>query len=107
MTIPYTWLHFSEDSRPEKPKKGKIKTKISMEDLPTQPKTFKLLNLMFRNWSRRELKDIYDYEVHFCLQEQQFLLKLHEHSKHFDLELEGRGEEQLTKMMEFLSALLC
>lgn len=77
-----------------------------MENLPLNAKNFRVLSELFHNWSKKEYKDNFDYECRFVYQEQEFQLKIHEHLQFFDLELEGRGEERLTKMIDFFSHLL-
>lgn len=106
LTIPYTFLNFAEE-REGGGKKSRIKTKLCLEKLPINPKRLRILSQVFKVWSKRHFKGHSEFETSFSIGEHDFGLRLLEERDTFALELEGRGEERLSRLIDFFSRLIC
>lgn len=106
LAIPYSFLNFAEE-REGLGRKSRIKTKLCLEKLPINPKRLRILSQVFKVWSKRHFKGQSEFETSFSIGEHDFGLRLVEERETFALELEGRGEERLSRLIDFFSRLIC
>lgn len=107
LLLPYTFLNFAEEREGMPAKRSRIKTKLCLERLPINAKKLKILSSIFKAWSKRQFKGEAEFETNFNVGEHEFRLRLVEEKETFTMELEGRGEEKLTKVIDFFSKLIC
>lgn len=105
LVLPYSFLNFAEER--EGGRKSRIKTKLCLEKLPIRPKRLRILSQVFKVWSKRHFKGQAEFETSFSIGDHDFTLRLVEERDTFALELEGRGEERLGRLIDFFSRLIC
>ena len=106
VTIPFTWLHFMHEHEVTN-KKSRIKTKICLEGLNFNPKRLKLMGRVFQGWVKRSNTSAAHFETHFTVGDSEFELGMTERGDRLGLELQGKGEDRLTHMIELLAQLIC
>ena len=55
VTVPYTWLHFTDEKAPSL-KKSKIKTKVCLSDIPISSSHLNILSCIFHTWLKKSMK---------------------------------------------------
>jgi hypothetical protein len=106
ITLPYCWLHFTDDPS-KQPQKSRIKTKICLENVAISHRGLRYLGRVLPGWQCRSSKSETVYESRFGVGGCDYELEIYGGCSRWNVELSGRGEERLTRLIEYFSELLC